>query len=618
MANQSKLELILNFLLTGDGLKKAGDGLKEIHSKLSALKAAAKETWEIFKDVASVYFAPLKTVAVPAIAAVTTAFGLAIKAVREFAGQELGEADVKSALIAMGQYTDQYRDRLIQLSDTYQTTTGLADDMWLKSLAQLTRFGMNASNVDKVAEALKNLTGLMDGNLDGATDMLAKAMQGEFGMFSRYGIIIKQTGDQIKDLDAAITAINSKGVGLLEARADTLSGKWTGMKNQANEVFEAIGKKLSSSLDIGDAITTAKGWLATLTSAVQSGGLGDLISKGGKELRDHIEAAVKWAEKIAKAIEDSGKPVEQVFSDALKAAAKVLLDAIAAGLKASLEIWKLVGQTIFSTFKEEMLKIDLPGFGGIGGSNRKEEAAANASNLSDSEASGVLVKSRVISPELAKNPDYAGAWPGRLSVAASSGELSKNTEASLASMTSPAEITAAFDAFKTAITTIATNLGTEVKTAVETAAGIGPDSADKAPGKSTITIQGSDGEEITKTLEEYIKELGVQNDKLAEAAQAGTDSATEQEETSTKLLESVKTTSESATKASDAAVEAHGKVTTALDLSKDASLSAAQAADRNIQITEQVVALTATFPGRFSALENKVNNMAGQLNSMRT
>lgn len=104
---------------------------------------------------------------------------------------------------------------------------------------------------------------------------------------------------------------------------------------------------------------------------------------------------------------------------------------------------------------------------------------------------------------------------------------------------------------------------------------------------------------------------------LADYTETYTEKSSEASEKANAAAEAAKTTAESATKAAEASVDSNTKVTSALDRSKDALLSAAQAADRNIQITEQVVAFTATFPGRFSALENKVNNIVGQLNSMR-
>lgn len=620
MANQSKLELILNFLLTGDGLKKAGDGLKEIHSKLSALKAAAKETWGLFKDAASVYFAPLKAVAVPAIAAITTAFGLAIKAVREFAGQELGEADVKSALVAMGQYTDQYRDQLIKLADTYQTTTGIADDMWLKSLGQLTRFGMNASNVDRVSEALKNLTGLMDGNLDGATDMLAKAMQGEFGMFSRYGIIIKQTGDQVKDLDAAITAINAKGVGLLEARAATLSGKWGQLGSQANEVFEAIGKKLVDSLEIGDAVTTAKGWLATLTASVQNGGLGDLISKGGKELKEHIEKAVKKAEEIATAIKKGDKSIEEVFSDALDAAAGVFWAAIVAGSKASMAIWKAAGIAIFDAIEEKLLA-----------SSWMQGTTTRMANKAVDSAS----------------PEQMAQWSDWRSKNPNATE--PEFKAHVASGNSDDQIATLLKNMETEMKTIFTKMGTDMVAATNKAFGLSPDGkptsgtssafttgidpveaqrkyaekmfnsggvdpgAQSLPKKSMISTTDASGNEVTMALDEYIAQFKALEAKTAETVNAGTENATKTTET----IEGATKAVEESTKSLDAVKSSHTSIETTMRSAAAAATATSQVATQTVQVTQQVVATQALQAGLLSSFQGDIARINAQLRSMR-
>ncbi len=620
----SRTELLIYILdkINLSGMQKVTKALKEIQDGSGKLKAVFKADFEASKKAVEIFLAPLKAAAVPAIAAVTTAFGLAVKAVREFAGQELGEQDVISALMAMGQYTDQYKERIVQLADTYQTTTGIADDMWLKAMGQLTRFGMNAANVDKVSTALKNLTGLMDGNIDGATLALSKALQGEFDAFSRFGIIVKNSGDDVKDLDTLISQINTKGQGLLEGRADTLVGKWTSLKNQVNEVFEAVGKRLNEGLNIGAAVESAKGMLATLTSAVQSGGLGDLIAEGGKKLREHIEKAVEWAQKIATAIKDSGKPVEQVFSDALRAAATVFLDAIVAGLQASLEIWKLIGKTIASTFKEDLLKINFPGLGGFGGSNRNAWASYNAKSLPDDKAAQIMVDNGLVTKDEATNPVFKGMWSQNLSTAASEGLLPSGSAAKLGASLSSAEVTDAFTKFKTAVTDIATNLGKEVKTAVETAAGM-KDGKSAAPEKSTITIQGSDGKEVTIALDEYIKQYQDIEKKMVEAAEAGTKAADGVSKSGDDIKKStdaaIKAALESATsaeKSSDAAVEAHEKVTSALDRATTAADTAAQAAvtaqstlDRALVIMVKLAQMQSNNSFRIGEVEGQIRNM---------
>lgn len=439
MANKTLLEIIVGLKdQTGGGLKKIGEGIKDIHSKAGALKAAAVGTWEVFRGAANIYFAPLKAVAVPALAAVTAGIGLLIKATREWAGQELGEADVKSALIAMGQYSDEYRQKLIDLASTYQDTTGIADDMWLKSLGQLTRFGMTSANVDKVSLALRNLTGLMDGNVEGATDMLAKAMQGEYGMFGRMGIVFKETGDKAKDLAAIMDAINAKGKGLLEARANTLSGKWGQLKNQISEVFEAIGKKSAAGSGLGAWIDLAKDKIKSIATAFDSGELGKSLFKAAEDFSKKLSEGFAWLVDLKRRMDESGQSFGETVEKGLRAATKTLTDALLAAIEASFVLWKTAGLILFQAFKEQFLL--LPGMGPI-----RDIAASNgAKRMSPSEKANFAADNGLV--QESKNGKATG---NLISMGPVTDERRAEISAKLATFDIQAKIIAAMTDFKT-------------------------------------------------------------------------------------------------------------------------------------------------------------------------
>jgi len=223
--------------------------------------------------------------AIGAVAALTASFWQLTKAVKDFAQQELGEVDLSSALIQMGQHTEEYQQKLINLASQYQKTTNVGDEMWLKAFGQLTRFGMTSANVDQVAEALKNLTGLMDGNFSSAVMAMQRAMEGEFGMFSRYGITLDLTGDKVADLNNLMSALAEKGGGLMEARVETLSGKWTALQNAISDFREEVGRVLTESLGLKDGLGTLVEWIEKLTESAKSGALHDFLEGAGARIR---------------------------------------------------------------------------------------------------------------------------------------------------------------------------------------------------------------------------------------------------------------------------------------------------------------------------------------------
>lgn len=296
MAKNTILDIIIGLKDKASGPFKSLENV--FHSGIERLKSAATG------------------LAIGAVAALTTAFWQLTKSIKEFAQQELGEFDVESALKAMGQYTDQYKQKLIDLANQYQKTTNIGDESWLKTFGQLTRFGMNAENVDRVAAAVKNLAALMDGNIDGAAMAMQRALEGEFSMFSRYGIKLELTGNAKQDLNALFDNLEKKGSGLLEARAETLSGKWQALKNSISDFQEEVGRVLTDALGLKGGIAEVAIWFDKLQESAKSGALHDILKSAGEQVREWAKTITDIVEQI-KNVEDL-KIVAGVIGDWLK------------------------------------------------------------------------------------------------------------------------------------------------------------------------------------------------------------------------------------------------------------------------------------------------------------
>jgi len=271
----NKFTIWINSVADTKGLSSVVSGLEKIRDRIASMAKGAL---------------------VAGIGAVTAGIWQLTSALKAFARQELSEFDMESALKQMGQYTDQYRDKLIRLSQQYQQSTNIGDEMWLKTFAQLTRFGMHAGNVDKVAEATKNLAALMDGNLQGAMLAMQRALEGEFSMFSRYGIKLDLTGDKVKDLDNLMVMLAQKGGGLLEARAETLSGKLSGLRNAISDFREEVGRTITESTGLKDGLDFLRGKFNELEESAKSGTLHEILKQAGAAVRN-------WAKQIADVVD---------------------------------------------------------------------------------------------------------------------------------------------------------------------------------------------------------------------------------------------------------------------------------------------------------------------------
>ncbi|MDL5055341.1 hypothetical protein QQ056_17555 [Oscillatoria laete-virens NRMC-F 0139] len=184
---------------------------------------------------------------VPVIGAVVAGFGaLAVgikKAVQEYAAAQEKIAKLDAALAQQGNLTKQYRIELQDLATQMQKTTGIADDEWYGVFETLTKLGgAGPENIRETTEAVKNLSAALDVDLKTASTLVSKAMQGNFDMFTRYGIIVDKTGTQTERLDRLFMQLAQRGGGILEARSKTLNGQIKQLSNNWSDFLEAFGR----------------------------------------------------------------------------------------------------------------------------------------------------------------------------------------------------------------------------------------------------------------------------------------------------------------------------------------------------------------------------------------
>ncbi len=181
----------------------------------------------------------------PAGAAAGVAAGMGL-AIREYAQAEEGVAKLDAAMAQNGILTTANRERYQELAGELQKTTAIADDEWIGVLTRLTQFGSDPKTVGVDVEAVKNLAGLMGGDVQSAAQAYSKALQGSFDMFARYGIIIDDAGTKTEKLTKLQELLAQRGGGQLEASAKTINGQFRSLKLATSDVFEGFGRLFAS------------------------------------------------------------------------------------------------------------------------------------------------------------------------------------------------------------------------------------------------------------------------------------------------------------------------------------------------------------------------------------
>ncbi len=254
------------------------------------------------------------------------AVGIGLKgiahSVQEFSQAEDAVAGLDAALAQSGQLTEDNRVKMQDLAGQLQSTTAIADEKWTAVIAKLVQFGSKTEDIEKNTEAVKNLAGIMGGDLESAAMMVAKAMQGNYQAFSRLGIQIDDSLSPTEKLAKLYEELANRGAGQLEARAKTLSGQWETLKNNTSDLWEAMGRGVSQTgiiqsvlFGLGETAATLARVFGGVVPAV--GGLTNAATNSKRPLEDASKAAGELAEKI-KGIETNSKAADDQLQDLIE------------------------------------------------------------------------------------------------------------------------------------------------------------------------------------------------------------------------------------------------------------------------------------------------------------
>lgn len=238
------------------------------------------------------------TKAALALSATATVAMVAKHSIDEFAQAQERVAKLDAALAQNGLLTEDLREKYQGLAAELQHATGVADDEWIGVLTRLTQFGSKPETIGVDAEAVKNLAGLMGGDVTAAANAYSRALQGNFEMFRRYGIEVQDAGTQTEKLAQLQEQAARRGGGQLEAANQTINGQWRAMKNNANDLFEAMGRLASGT----GVLQTGTGALSTAFK-YWADALGGTVPKVAG-LKNSLDGAARSEADAAKAAED--------------------------------------------------------------------------------------------------------------------------------------------------------------------------------------------------------------------------------------------------------------------------------------------------------------------------
>lgn len=235
--------------------------------------------------------------------------GYAKDAVKEYSEAEVALVGLHNTMAQNGILTESLKAKYDDLASTMSAATNIAGTRWVNALQKVTQHGADASNIDQVTEGVKNLAGMMNGNLEGASQMMGRALEGNYYGFRRLGIRVKEHGTEAEKLADLYEKLAKRGMGALEAQSQTLEGKTKAMSLAFHELKEGVGSAIVSFVPF---IKDVPDWMATsahgVTSALKT--LFGATSENIVKNKEHVESVA--AQK--KAEEEHKKTMESIVT----------------------------------------------------------------------------------------------------------------------------------------------------------------------------------------------------------------------------------------------------------------------------------------------------------------
>lgn len=260
--------------------------VKQVRKLFQQSADDAKGFGQIASGAISSFIGNLASTAVSSgFAAIKSGFGSLIdltkESVKEALEGEQAQQKLNIALANSGKFTADAASSFGKFADSLSATTGVQDDVIIKSGALLQSLGqLDQQGLQRATAAAADLSAAIGVDLESAASILGKAAQGNVEALKRYGIQIEDTGDKTRDFANALSAIEGRFGGTAKALNDTFSGALTGAQNSFANLQETFGETITSS--------------PALKGAIQ--GVGAIFGLLEKTIEDNKEAILDFVD----------------------------------------------------------------------------------------------------------------------------------------------------------------------------------------------------------------------------------------------------------------------------------------------------------------------------------
>lgn len=204
---------------------------------------------------------------------------------------------------------------LIEQAGALQKVTTFSDEQIISAQAMLATFQLNGDQISELIPRVLDMAAAMEksggesANLEQIAIALGKAMTGQVGLLSRYGVVIDENAIKTDKWNGILKSVDDSFKGIAEGSGKTQIGQLKIMANVAGSVSEEFGKLQLKVLSLADALA-----VPTVIEAF-SKLIGD-AAKGAKLMRLSFfgtkEELKAYQEELDKLLDKSGQEIPKM------------------------------------------------------------------------------------------------------------------------------------------------------------------------------------------------------------------------------------------------------------------------------------------------------------------
>lgn len=292
-----------------------------------------------------------------------------------------------NSLALNGTYTATAMKQLKDFTGAMEEQTGVADDVVASNLAVLSSLTkLDSQGLQKAQKAALDMSAALGIDLDSATKLVAKGIDGNVEAFKRYGITIQEGTSKTENFNNVVGKLNQQFGGAAGGAMKTFSGAVTGASNAFGNFTEEIARSVTSNPVIIAALQEITKIFNELTGAAEG---------SSTTLRDGVgQAFLSVLQIIMTGIEITDKFIKTMTAGFQS----IVLSVAAAGDAIDWVVAKLSGGDTENTFKAtestfNSLQKTIEGDSTLGELNKRLERVYDASQTAfatmDKEAKAV-------------------------------------------------------------------------------------------------------------------------------------------------------------------------------------------------------------------------------------